>query len=72
MLKLQTMTVAELRDAMAERGLSIGLKKLKLWIESGSLPFARVIQMEQTEYIILQKDFEKWAEEHSVEVEATA
>jgi len=72
MLILKNMTLAELRTAMVERGLSIGLNKLKAAVDAGVFPFAHVIPMSQDEYIILQKDFEIWADAHSVEVEESA
>lgn len=67
---LSTLTLHQFRDKLVEHGLSIGYNKMLEAIEHTNLfPFVHKIPMKQNEYIILEKDFEEWAMQHSVERE---
>lgn len=71
MLKKPRMTLDDVLDDMRINGMSMGKDLLIACIREGIFPFAHVIVNGngRANYVILRKDYEKWAEEYLYYIE---
>lgn len=68
-LQIDTMTINQLTNELRELGIRTSNQKTRAAIKQGKYPFAIHVKMENDEFEIYRKLFDKWVEERAIEKE---